>query len=291
MISCPIDHAKSLTLPIASPKTFVMKKLSLILLVSLFSSTVFAVGISAKRNRGETYKVAHLRNMSLKFNQPMGPFQSPEEPYIGSSNNVWDVKVPLKKLKIKEIPDLGSYADLENQFKILRDERFINKNSDFPRRSTWLYPDDGCFARAELMKTRLVDAHLPAPKKIFIFGDLWVSSKNARYGDISWWYHVAVTYRVGDEAYVLDPAIEPARPLKLAEWNHLMGGDKKRFDFSLCHPDTVDPRDDCKDIQAISLEKALEMQEPYLDYEWERLIELKRDPQAELGAFPPWLMN
>lgn len=255
------------------------------------SSTVFA-GLSAKRKSGESYFIAHMRNLTLNINPPMGPFQplQQDEPFIAPATNVVRMKKTLKNIDVKEIPDLGSYADLENQFKILRDERFIQKDPNFPRRSTWMYPDDGCYARAELMKNRLADNHMPAPKKIFVFGDLWAHTSNHRSGMVSWWYHVAVTYRVGNEAYVLDPSLDPKRPMKLAEWNKAVGGHDTKVEYSICEADAIDPESDCKTPHRTSAEEAMDLQEPFLELEWDRLIELKRDPNAELGEFPPWLL-
>jgi hypothetical protein len=39
----------------------------------------------------------------------------------------------------------------------------------------------------------------------------------------------------------------------------------------------------------IGKEAALDQQKYFLEYEWERLIDLGRKPELELGDSPPWL--
>jgi hypothetical protein len=152
-----------------------------------------------------------------------------------------------------------------------------------------MYPDDGCYARAEVAKHELEKNNFPAPKKLFVFGNLYAASKNSKTGFVQWWYHVAVTYRVGNDVYVFDPAIEPQRPLKLNEWNQLVGGEQNDTQFSICAPNTYDPSSDCYGPALLDPSSAYKEQKGFLGYEWQRLLDLKRDPKMELGDYPPWL--
>ncbi|KHD87999.1 MAG: hypothetical protein OM95_10740 [Bdellovibrio sp. ArHS] len=267
-----------------------MKFIALVLTLTV-SFEAFA-GLSSIRHSGESYQQARDRHFfAWKFRIP-SPFPSPlddqvEEMSFGSP--VERSKKPLNKLDISEIPDVGSYADLLREFKYVRDTRFIETDSGFARRLTWMYPDDGCYARAEMAKLELIQHNFPAPKKIFVFGNLQAMTKNSPTGNVQWWYHVAVTYRVGSDVYIFDPAIEPTRPLKLIEWNDKVGGGRTLVQYSVCHKDAFDPSSDCSKPQLTSPQEALSEQTSFLEYEWERVENLGRDPYKELGEFPPWL--
>jgi hypothetical protein len=41
----------------------------------------------------------------------------------------------------------------------------------------------------------------------------------------------------------------------------------------------------------IDMDSAVSEQSAYLYPEWQRLLELNRNPEKELGDFPPWLSN
>lgn len=247
-----------------------------LLLLSLsLSVSAYAEGMSAIRLTGETYEAARYRNTILTLSR---------------SGTAEELQRPLEKLAINELPEVDSYEKLEQEFIYIRDTRFIQtERASFPRRLTWLYPDDGCYARAEMAKVALSQHKFTTPKKIFVFGNLYAASKNSPEGAVQWWYHVAVAYRVGSEAYVLDPALEPQRPLKLKEWNSLVGGDNNRVEYSICEAGTYDPSSDCANPRAMIPQKAEQEQRYFLPIEWDRIEELKRNPEQELGNFPPWL--
>jgi hypothetical protein len=234
------------------------------------------MGLSAVRHPGEDHTLAAERsiNSTSMYNVPQR------------------MSKPLRELDLAQIPDVGSYSDMENQFKHVRDLRLVEdtrKNS--MRRLTWLYPDDGCFARAEMAAHILEDNHFTNPKKIFVFGNLRAATKNAPGGFVDWWYHVAVIYRIDKTAYVFDPAINPARPVTLDEWNTAIGGGNgnSRLQYAICDHRTFDPHQDCLQPHALGVEEALSEQRMFLYPEWERLLQLHRNPEKELGDFPPWL--
>lgn len=261
--------------------------LSLLLLLS-FSVSALAFDLSATRRPGENYEAARNRSFfRISLQDPPPSVNTPSPTQSAEA-----VKRPLEELNIQEIPDVISYSELQKHFFYIRDTRFLStEKPDFPRRLTWLYPDDGCFARAEVAKLELVSQRFLPPRKIFVFGDLISRSPNSPKGHVQWWYHVAVTYRVGSNVYVFDPAIEPKRPLLVSEWNTRVGGDFSRVQYSVCDPGTYDPSFDCFAPTPLTPEQAYEKQKYFLNHEWTRILELHRDPEKELGSFPPWISN
>jgi len=246
------------------------------LLLSRGTSSRTLDAISAKRQHHETFTQA------LKKHQAFVEGTQSEYPV--------SVKVPLEKLDISEIPELDSMTDLEIKFNYSRDTRFIAPTgSELPRRLTWLFPDDGCFARSEMAAREIIDTSFPAPKKFFAFGDLSVVTENSPYGIVHWWYHVVPIYRIGKTPYILDPAINPERLMTLTEWNQAIGGEATLVEFSICSHETFGPFDDCYSPDRLTDEEAVEQQRYYLGSEWNRLLELERIPERELGDYPPWL--
>lgn len=247
--------------------------LSSVFVLILSAASIAQAGLSAKRLPGEDHSQA-----SIRINSFTSMYSTPQR-----------VSKPLAELDITKIPDVGSYADMENQFKNVRDIRIMEDPRRSPlRRLTWLYPDDGCFARAEMASHILQSNNFVTPKKIFVFGNLHAKTMNAPEGSVDWWYHVAVIYRIDKTAYVFDPAINPARPVTLQEWNVAVGGGTK-FKYAICSHATFDPNEDCENPGQITLENAMSEQSTYLYPEWQRVLELGRLPEKELGEFPPWL--
>lgn len=171
-------------------------------------------------------------------------------------------------------------------FKKVRDQRVLKADSNFPRRPSWLYPDDGCFARAEVVSTELQESGFPAPTKIFAFGDLKVKTKFSPVGYSTWWYHVVVGYLVKNEILVIDPSVDPTKPLRLKEWIQRMGGEAE---LSFCKATAIDPDSHCLNEPKIQQSEAFEMQTTFLASEWKNLLALNRDPKTDLGDAPPWL--
>jgi hypothetical protein len=90
---------------------------------------------------------------------------------------------------------------------------------------TFLYPDDGCYARAHEM-CRLMGLQGVSSRKVFNYAgsnnDLLVQTKNHPSCSVSWWYHVAPTLRVRKsfpkvEEQVIDPALFTG-PVTTAVW-------------------------------------------------------------------------
>ncbi len=180
---------------------------------------------------------------------------------------------------------------MQQRFQEMRDQRFIQHSSkpNFLRRISWLYPDDGCFARAQLANRNLLNASAPAPSKVYVFGDLSVQTVNSPYGSVTWWYHVAPVVEVNGQKYVLDPSIEPRNPLTLQVWLAKMNPNPGTLSVAICGSGSYHPYDKC-DREVNGQDKQSEMEQGwFLDPEWDRLVDLNRDPERELGNFPPWL--
>lgn len=245
---------------------------SFILIAPIFTE---ARGLSARRFSQEAYAQASARSHQDSIQDTI---RTPEQ-----------VQQPLKNLSLSEIPDVGTMTELIRRFNFVRDTRFLaTEDASFPRRLTWLYPDDGCYARAEMASQKLIDQQLTTPKKIFVFGNLTAQTTNAAEGYVHWWYHVAVIYRVGATAYVVDPALNPQKPMTLDSWNKAVGGESTPVKYAICSHDTFDPDADCFEPTQMSEAQAEAEQKGFLQDEWNRLLELHRDPTKELGDSPPW---
>ncbi len=182
-------------------------------------------------------------------------------------------------------------GELKSRFEGLRDFRFLQTRDEpnFLRRSSWLYPDDGCFARAALAIRNLSQWSFPVPNKVFVFGNLAVKTANSPSGQVTWWYHVAPIVEVAGQKYVLDPAINPKAALPLYDWLKTMTNDPSKLEVAICGAGSYTPYDACeKDTDGLE-KSAGDDQLYYLDAEWNRLESLNRDPVKELGDNPPWL--
>jgi hypothetical protein len=89
----------------------------------------------------------------------------------------------------------------------------------------FLFPDDGCWARAHEM-CRLMIADGAAPEKVWIQGGLRVNSSNKPNCIVQWYWHVAPTLQVDiggtAQIYVIDPSLfNEAVPL--ATWKGIQG--------------------------------------------------------------------
>lgn len=180
--------------------------------------------------------------------------------------------------------------DLSSTFRRLRDYRFMQgSQSTRLRRISWLYPDDGCFVRADLMDRFLEEWGYQQPAKIFVFGNLNVKTQNSPLGQVTWWYHVALTFQSGGRVFIFDPALDPRWPLYIEEWSAMMSSSPENLTFAICDHATMGPFDDCQQPSVRTLRDLENYQKNYLDMEWYRMLELKRDPIKVLGDEPPWL--
>lgn len=251
----------------------------------LITSQISFAGTSAIRLPNETYKQARQR--------VLGETSS----YTSTNGDVSaeGAAVPFNDLNLKTFIDkLVDWNDqnlMLSAFHYVRDLRFFELNSEpgFLRRTSWLYPDDGCYMRAGVVKHLLDQANkYPVISKVFVFGNLSVRTPNARSGVVSWWYHVAPIIRIGVQPYVLDPAIEPKNPLKLVDWLSLQNSKPTNLVLSICHANAYEPWNACSSSSEISENALYQDQTEFLISEKDNLISLGRDPMKELGDHPPW---
>lgn len=259
---------------------FTVHKSLLLAIVSTFAINSFAQGLgekSAKREPGVSFRAYEARARTF------GRSQMPTE------KSAVDSAQPFGKAKLPTANKWENETLMLERFRSFRDLRFLQDDTHaMKRRSTWLYPDDGCFARAALAVMNLKAAKVPVPSKVFVFGDLQVSTKNAEGGSVTWWYHVAPLVEVAGVKYVLDPAIEPSRPLKLDEWLATMSTTPQNLEVAICNSGTYTPYDSCGRVTDGVEEEAKNDQPMFLESEWSRLESLHRDPTRELGDDPPW---
>jgi len=92
---------------------------------------------------------------------------------------------------------------------------------------SFLYPDDGCWARAHEM-CRLMIGMGHAPKKVWISGSLYVSTRNSPLCGVWWNWHVAPTLCVRgpgllqSQQMVIDPSLFTT-PVSKATWKGIQG--------------------------------------------------------------------
>ncbi len=257
--------------------------------------------ISAKRNSGEDYKeylkkyeISSKESLVHTFENESKEVSIPEAVGLSEAGSLEpDRRNALKraeafeKLSFDFVPEAFSLEVLSLGFQEVRDSRFLKHDSSFPRRISWLFPDDGCFVRADFMIKKLKEYGYEF-KKVFLFGNLEVETKNTFSNKVSWWYHVAPVIRVGEKLYVLDPSIEPERPLELSRWVLRQTDSLEKIEIAICSDSTYSPGSQCEKGREIPFEKKLAVQELFLEHEWHRQITLDRDPEVVLGNSPPW---
>lgn len=231
----------------------------------------------AARPRGESAKTTHARWLETSGGLEL------------TSDTARDMAVGATVVQPNAV--VWTAAQLQKGFETLRDATTSGDPDmpNVPRRLTWLYPDDGCFARSAYGAHILEAAGYPVPSTVFTFGDLQVSTSNHPNGIVTWSYHVAPVVSVNGATYVLDPALEPKKPLTLAQWIAVQG-DPQVIDVAFCDRGAMDPNMPCfgggdTTAAAMSFLQAL-----YFRYEWDRQIDLGREPSVVLGASPPWAL-
>lgn len=251
-----------------------MRILSLFILLISYNS--LAQNESASRKDNVDYKIyvnRYLNSMTQKnLNSPIRKARS------------------LRTFALNKATAWRNSLLMQERFEQLRDMRFLITHSSGPdmlRRISWLYPDDGCFARAGLFNRNAFRMFIPIPNKIFAFGNLKINTPYSPKGYVSWWYHVAPVVQIGEEKFVLDPAIEQASPLTLDEWVKRMG-DPSKIKVSICSSGTYSPGDNCEKMTNGMELRAEKSQLRYLDLEWKRIKNLGLDPDQVLGDNPPW---
>jgi hypothetical protein len=152
---------------------------------------------------------------------------------------------------------------------------------------------DGCYARAHFVADLIKNKFKAPVKKVFIFGDLQVSTPYTEEKMVTWWYHVAVLVKKNKKLYVFDPALDFQRPLLLTEW--VAKQNVNTFQLSICDSQAYEPSDRCSGPSKYAKEALKDLQEYLLPSEWDQMNLLKEVntafPPADqiLGNYPPWV--
>lgn len=198
-------------------------------------------------------------------------------------------KASLAAIDFSLVPQVTTYEELMHMFYTVRDTRFLYEKElpDFGRRISWLYPDDGCFFRAEMTGIKLEKEQLIRPVKIFVFGDLMITTAYSSVGVVYWWYHVAAIVNYMGSMYVIDPALNAMSPMLVDEWFSAMGNSNDLTGI-ICNEYTYDPVDYCFKATAKSDVFVVRDQASFLKKEWNRMTKLGFRPEHILGENPPW---
>ncbi len=194
-------------------------------------------------------------------------------------------------LNISQLPEWPySNRQLLEAFQAARDERvYVQKGYPaFPRRATWLFPYDGCWVRAASAAQSIERLGRIRPGKIFVFGPLRFRTRFDSKGIVYWWYHVAAAYRIGNEAVVLDPTVDPHNVLTMHDWISRMTKDPRNTKVSVC--DTYSYSTGSRCIGGSNRqERWLPGQiQSYMRKERIEVREVGLNPEAVLGDNPPW---
>lgn len=238
-----------------------------------------AAATSAARPLETDYKALARR---LRPAPTVGPFSGTR------TVSAYDAAVKLKDLDVTAAP---KETNLDKLFEFVRDNRELRESQHpkFDRRAPWMYPYDGCWIRAALVGQWAEREKYSRPMKLFIFGNLQVQTTNAVGGSVGWWYHVVAAVRdTAGDLYVLDPAIDPSKPLPVKDWVLTMVSDVNDASVSLCSAYAYEPYDDCSLASSANEANASSDVSYYLQSEWSNIESLGRDPEKELGDEPPW---
>ncbi|WP_437781725.1 protein-glutamine glutaminase family protein [Sorangium sp. So ce1097] len=240
---------------------------------------------------GSSDTEALLEDADAASSAASGGCQLPDGP-----RTVHEVKGALEALPVDCVP-AWTQEQLDQGFARIRDERLFTLpgQPDFPRRIPWLAADNGCEERAEAASyffdqwgypTPYFARVLPKPKKSLV-----LETVNEPGGQVRWSHHVAPVVRVNGQLMVLDAAVEPARPLPIAEWipRFSKAGE---FDVALCRDHALG--DGCFAAAPVAPAPPA-LNDPNtgiylrLRAEWGVQELLGRDPYRVLGDCPPWL--
>jgi hypothetical protein len=274
----------------------------------MFKSTVYSLiflfivssawGQSAKRKPGENWAEAARRNYFATHGPAVSRVVLGNENLFGfpflDSDAAYTQKKTMAEISPESVPVWHQKdEDFLGSFEKLRDARVLEDESrpKFMRRLTWLYPDDGCFARAAWMDELLEEWGFQTGAKIFAFGDLVVNTGYSTTGEVNWWYHVAIAFRKDDKIFVFDPALQSQKPMTLQEWAASMSNDPKSVMFSVCNRKTIGPFSDCINPKTESKANLAKLEQFFLPLEWQRMITLRKDPEEVLGDTPPWVFR
>ncbi|WP_394824702.1 protein-glutamine glutaminase family protein [Pendulispora albinea] len=238
---------------------------------------------SAARFANETYEAAARRHDVRYRTNHKDEFQ------LGPTAK--DSQVPVSQADMSGVPT-WSDADILAHFEKSRDLRFMTTSNrpTFQRRISWLYPDDGCFARAELVNAKAAEWGKGRPYHLFSFGNLTVRTNNHPNGSVSWWYHTVpiVKSASSGEIMVLDAALDAKKPIPWKTWLLMQVSNLNNVKVSVCDGNAYGPSSSCFGSGSATSSALSAEEGTYLQREWDRQTSLGRDPNKVLGDSPPW---
>lgn len=220
---------------------------------------------------------------------------SPGDPTVRESS------VPYLSLELSSLPqrppEYGPVEGFQDAFEARRDERFLDdpdpRHGDFSRRMTWLYPPQGCYARALLMGQGLEAMGLERPLTLFIFplnpGEwLHLETPWSSTGFVEWGFHVVPVVLSDGALTVLDPAIDPSGPMPIEDWILTMLPSVADARVAICGEYALLPDSSCWSSPASNDARVYYDEQPLMIKEWNLLERLGYSPEALLGDTPPW---
>ncbi|WP_394846255.1 hypothetical protein LZC95_02175 [Pendulispora brunnea] len=239
---------------------------------------------SAVRYENETYEEAAQRHSAIHRSKYPEAFDS-------AVSTAEQSQVPVDKADLSRIP-VWNDSEIVQHFERTRDLRFLSTSDRpwFSRRLSWLYPDDGCYARAELVSAKADEWLHKRPYRLFAFGNLLVNTPNYPSGKVQWWYHTVPVVKKAStgEPVVFDAALDPRRPIPWRQWLALQVSNLNDVRVSVCDGNTYGAEHPCFGAPARTAEALSDQKNRFLGREWIRQVEMLRDPLRVLGDSPPW---
>lgn len=248
--------------------------------------------VSSKRDPRQDYKSKILESKPKASatskgraapKRPLGLFSA--DLAIPKPISVVDSSVSYNLIDRSKVNAWTSTTDITAAFNLARDRKIFLHDTVFPRRAPWLYPDDGCYVRSEAMVFTLRQYKFPEPTKVYAFGNLKMNTNLTVSGSVTWWYHVAIAYRLGNYIYVFDPSVNKQNIMSLEDWvNSFSTLDTVKLSF--CKTGSYNTNDACSESREIEYKYIVRDTSPLLEKEWNRLLELKKNPKKALEKYP-----
>lgn len=191
----------------------------------------------------------------------------------------------------KNLPEWkGTLEELQAAFEKARDEAAYpnTASKNFKRRSPWLFPLDGCYAKSSHVAQSIERQGLVRPGKIFTFGHLRLKTPFDPRGWVYWSYHVGTGYRYGNQIIVLDPSVNYKSIMTFPDWLILTAKHPETIRVKFCDTFAYSPSWACvggsRQQERATYSHILDL----LPSEWNNLKNLHMDPEKLLGDEPPW---
>lgn len=213
-------------------------------------------------------KLLFLISSSLAYSQeiPVSPVRAPNQSWeeaLSQQMDLWGESVLAPESDLPEgiIPNLVTpnaidgipewpygLAALNTFVSQVRHVRiYSNPNpGDYKRKAPWLYPIDGCYAKAAHVAAQASARGYARPGKVFAFGRLRYDSPYSRRGRVWWSYHVAAAYHIGPTVYVIDPMINGSAAMTLNQWLGQISNNPSSVRVKLCDANAYSPSSRCR---------------------------------------------